>query len=99
MSRRPSAPVPVEERVDGLELIMDQGQVDQHGQRRSRAIDVLLQVVHPGLHLRRGGRHESGLGRVLAVVSPERDRAIAELARPLASAPHALHEHLVDLLH
>ena len=61
--KAPDAPVPVTERVNGFELVMNESELHEQGQRvpSDRSIDVGLQSGEGVLDLGRGGRDESGI--------------------------------------
>src|SRR6202022_3846459 len=55
------AAVAVEEWVDGLELDMGQGRLDQRGGSAGLVVQEFLEIADARLHLLRGGRHEEGI--------------------------------------
>jgi hypothetical protein len=88
--------VAIQERVDRLELVMNQSAADEHGKARTLLVEELLPIGEGIHHLLWWRRHE---GRILDRCSALTDPVLrpAELAGRLVGTGNAFHHPLVEL--
>ena len=80
------APVPVDEWMEGFELVVDEREPDEEWQV-APGVKEFFETIHPGFHGFDGWRHESCLMNRLAWVTNE-VLTISEFARATFLAPH-----------
>jgi len=90
--RNEETPIPVQERMDHLELVVGHREMNQ--ERNGSVVKELLEVVERRVHCVDGWRHEHRVGRRRAaypVLAP------SELPRRRVAAAYACHQSLVRL--
>lgn len=92
------SPVAIHERMDGLELIVDERQMNQERKPTLTRPDVLLQVIEGCSHFNdRWWNESSGLGGCARVAN--KDGFLPELAGAFVLPTNARHQALMDLTH